>query len=160
MLKRALLWSAVLMLAACGYQLRGHVSADALANKRVVFITQEPHRPFAKEVLFLLKRNTQYVEQGRHDWTMRATPVSYSKQAMGRTQQGIVLQEKIRARVAVSIMSSSGERVVDSVVLNETRMLDVQNRTGYETQMVELRVEMEEALAAKAFRLLVDSNDL
>ena len=159
-LRAIFLLGTVLILAGCGFQLRGASTATALPEdwQKMHLVTGNPNSEFSREVQSRFAANgIIWVEREEADHVLRLGPENFSQRNLSLNAEARAAEFELTMKTNFSVDGVSGEEVIEasSAAVIKQMENDPRNVVGKAEEIRILKVEMRTELAQQILRRIV-----
>jgi LPS-assembly lipoprotein len=147
----------LLMVSACGFQLRGTNTATALPEswRKMFLITQNANSEFSREVVARFASNgIEWVERDEAAYILRLGPEAFSQRNLSINAEARAAEFELSMRSSFSVNAASGEEVMESTEATVIKQMenDPRNVVGKAEEIRILKDEMRTELAQQIMR--------
>lgn len=159
-LRTAFLLGAVLILAGCGFQLRGASTATALPEswRQMHLVTGNPNSEFSREVKARFAANgITWVDRDEAAHILRLGPESFSQRNLSLNAEARAAEFELTMKANFSVDEASGEEVMATAGAAVIKQMenDPRNVVGKAEEIRILKAEMRTELAQQILRRIV-----
>jgi LPS-assembly lipoprotein len=146
-----------LLLAGCGFQLRGTGSSSALPEswQRMHLISESPNSELTRVLAATFAASgVTWVERGEADYILRLGPERFSQRNLSVNAEARAAEFDLQMRAAFVVNDADGKVVMarDTAAVNKQMENDPENVVGKAEEVRILRGELRGELAAQIFR--------
>ena len=147
MLRRSFIISSILLLTACGFQLRGSQGTTALSFK-TLSVVSESDSLVAQSLIDLMRGQVQVVT-GSAQVTVELSVPEHSKTILTKDAQGRASEYRLYSKVTMQAYAVNKDQLISPVTLTVTRTLSTGNGydTGLDLEEARLYADMDATLA-------------